>query len=78
MALLRDTKAIKLLTAKDVSTRLGVGVDRVRALTREGRIAVAVVTSGGFRLYSEDAVQAFEQERLRAAKRASEVTRAIA
>jgi DNA-binding transcriptional MerR regulator len=53
----------QLLTSRSVARRLDVGADRVRQLSREGRLQPAAVTESGQRLYTQETVDRFIAER---------------
>ena len=61
----------KLLTPADAARILGVTPAAVRDMARRGRLAVAVLTHGGNRLFRREAVERLA--RLRATQRQSSV-----
>jgi DNA-binding transcriptional MerR regulator len=59
-----ETRAFAIfLTSADVAKRLQVVPDRVRQLTRSGRLKPAGVTESGVRLYTVEDVERYLRER---------------
>lgn len=55
---MNNRNIMELLLVKDVAKELGVSVDRVRQIARDGTLSVFAKTPGGVRLFTRSAVYA--------------------